>query len=558
MSIPNPQLEAALIQFAGQPDVMPDHAAQLRTAVTQDAVLLQQYNQLATDGRLTGFALSQASDTNLIGTYDRAGGVVTLPTNALQATGASPSGDLTAALRIQDMSARYAHGNWTDTAGVTQPINQDMVDNLQATLNGSPVLAEQLRQAITPPGPGQDAPARGFDSLPNGAAAGGTYNPTTGTINLPPGVLNQPPAQFQQSAHAVTDLTFVLGHEVQHGLNAADKAAARTTFLGQIAQVAQHGGPNYDYTAAIDGYQQAARRDEARAHIAGWNALLSREQQINPNANLTEMYSLGNRQVNPGTSRVNDFVTIDPNNTQAALPRLGFSFNPDGSLSMTLPNVEQMAQNYFDKPPNATGIGHHGDSDYPNYYGANAVTAVIFNHRHYAVQPDGKMPAFQIDMARLGFDEQLLERNGIAFPPGTPLPNGTATDVRQPYVDIGQTPNAQGHFDYTRTPAGTHNQHQHVPIPNEISNDRGRPDERTPSPESDFAAYLDRMLAAAESGDDKAFRDMTRTLAGQPAGQALRAEAVEEVNRQELQAQRELEQQDVQRQREAPVMQMQR
>src|SRR5690606_28754927 len=127
----------------------------------------------------------------------------------------------------------------------------------------------------------------------------------------------------------VTDLTFVLGHEVQHGLNAANKAAARTVFLGRVAQIAQHGGPSYDYTVAIDGYQQAARHDEARAHIAGWNALLSREKQANPSANLTEMLDLASRQNNPGTSRINDFVLPDLANPGQALARPGFSFDSD-------------------------------------------------------------------------------------------------------------------------------------------------------------------------------------------------------------------------------------
>src|SRR5690606_13822710 len=151
---------------------------------------------------------------------------------------------------------------------------------------------------------------------------------------------------------------------------------------------------------------------------------------------------------------------------------------------------------------------------------------VVFNHRHYAIQPDGTVPAMRVDLAQLGLREDLLERNGIAFP------SGTAPGTCQPYVDTGQTPHAPGHFDYTRTPAGTPNSHQYVPVAPSEASDRdaraplhdrtGRATEPEPSPYNNLSGFLDRMLAAAESGDDRTFREMTRTLAQQPAGQALR------------------------------------
>lgn len=557
MSAPNPQLEAALTRFAGQPGVTADQAAQLRNALTHDAMLLPRYNQLATDGHVNGFSLHHGGGLDLVGSYHKASGLITLPARALQPSGTLPDPELTATLRIQEMSARYAHGTWTDVAGTRHPTTQDMVDNLQALMNGSPDLVGQLRQATAPPGPGQDAPVRNFDSLPNGVNAGATYNPVTGTISLPSGVLNQPPAQFQQNAYAVTDLTFVLGHEVQHGLNAANKAAARTAFFGHLAHIAQHGGPNYDYTGAIGGYQQAARHDEARAHIAGWNALLSREQQLNPSSNLTEMLQIHTRK--GGTRRVNDFVAQDPNNPQQAIARPGLSFGSDGRLGATSANIEQIARNYFHKPPQDSRLGHHGDSDYLNYYGAHAVTAVVVNHRHYAAQPDGTVPAIRIDLAQLGLREDLLERNGIGFP------SGTTPGTRQPYVDTGQTPHAPGHLDYTRTPAGTPNSHQHVPVtPSEAfgrgaqapSRDRtvGGTDS-VASPYTNLSGFLDRMLAAAESGDDRTFREMTRTLAERPAGQALRAEAREAVDRHEQQVQWDAGQQAFEREQAAPVLQ---
>ncbi|WLA10275.1 hypothetical protein MO328_09375 [Xanthomonas translucens] len=69
----------------------------------------------------------------------------------------------------------------------------------------------------------------------------------------------------------------------------------------------------------------------------------------------------------------------------------------------------------------------------------------------------------------------------------------------------------------------------------------------------DPGAFLDRMLAAAQSGDRTAFRQMTQELASAENGRALRAEAIETVNRQEHQA----AQQALQTQRQQADMQQQ-
>ncbi|USI99532.1 lipase [Xanthomonas prunicola] len=57
-----------------------------------------------------------------------------------------------------------------------------------------------------------------------------------------------------------------------------------------------------------------------------------------------------------------------------------------------------------------------------------------------------------------------------------------------------------------------------------------------PTLHDDPGAFLDRMLAAAKSGDRDQFRQMTQTLANEPSGRALRADAIEVVNQQEQQA----------------------
>lgn len=516
---PSAQLEATLQRFAQRPDVEATQAAQLRNALSGDDALRADYQALAAQGRVRDFMPAPADVALPIGRYDRAVGQVTVPADQLR--GGDASAALAGTLRIQQMLAGYAHGHWTDAAHREMPVSQDMVDNLQAALNGSPALTEQLRQALIAPAPMQPAPVRGFESLPGPINAGGTYNPDTGTLALPPAALHRPPAAFQQDAGARTDLTFVMGHEVQHGLNAAAKHAERTRFIEDITRIARSGGPTYDYTAPLARYQQAARTDEAKAQIAGWNATLSELQQGSPGANLPEMFELANRTTDKGTQRINDFVVEDEASGQV-VPGPGLAFEHDGSLRMTEANITAVAHQYFDKPPELTRIGHHGDSDYPNYYGAGAVTAVIYTHRQLARQADGSTPPMQLDMDQLRLREVLLERNGLAFPPGsTPLPTGADTDVRQAYLDIGQDPPVAGHFDFTRTPEGTPHRHQHRPIP---PSGQAGPQSGTSQPET-LSTQLDRMLVALETGDARTFQQMTDALANRPAVQAMQAEA---------------------------------
>ncbi|MGO4263839.1 hypothetical protein AB4Y92_25050, partial [Lysobacter sp. TAB13] len=105
----NQQLQATLTQFAAQPGTTSDQEAQLRAAITRDTGLLQQLNQDAANGQLKGFALPQAGATaNLVGTYDIASGLVTLPVTVFLPT----SADSTATLRLKDLFVRLIHTNY--------------------------------------------------------------------------------------------------------------------------------------------------------------------------------------------------------------------------------------------------------------------------------------------------------------------------------------------------------------------------------------------------------------------------------------------------------------
>lgn len=432
---PNPQLTAALDQFALEPGVTPAQAAQLRAAINATPNLLRSLNADAANGHLRSFALAPPGPES-IGQYDIASGRVTLPAEVL--TGATPvNPDLRAVLKLQDMSLRFAH-----TANVTA----DMHANLERTLNGSPVLIDQFKDAVRNEAQRE---LRGF-ALHTAPGAGGSYDPTTQVMNLTPASLTT--ASFDQH-----NMSFVLGHEMEHGFNRVGSNQARDRFDEQARQIAGDANPINDYTAPSVRWMQSNRNDEAEAHIAGWNAMLSYEKQRsgNPNAGLTEMWNNANR------GRVEDFLELDA--AGAPVARANLSFNADNSLTSSPTNVATMGQYYFDQKPVGTpgvaahatvGLGPHGHSDYANIYGAEIVGRAIWIERSVAVPKHGAASQMHLNLNSLGVNETLLEENGIFI-------RSTAGPGSQAYRDTSTTPSVAGRFDHTFDGP---NQHQHVPI----------------------------------------------------------------------------------------------
>lgn len=77
-------------------------------------------------------------------------------------------------------------------------------------------------------------------------------------------------------------------------------------------------------------------------------------------------------------------------------------------------------------------------------------------------------------------------------------------------------------------------------------------------PIQDLSTYLDRMLAAGQSGNDAVFRQMTQTLADLPPGRAVREEAAVTVDRQDQLVARQQQEQQQTQHMEAPAMRMHR
>lgn len=372
--------------------------------------------------------------------------------------------------------------NFGRQAGVTP----DQVNNLQQVLNDSPVLAEQFNAAVAQGHLRKIVPL----SHPN---AGGEYNGQDKSIHLPLAKLTTPPPGSAVGFHA-GDMTFVLGHELQHGFNHAAKEEAYRSFRAEVTRVAKSDSPTHDYTAVIGGRIAADRHNEASAEIAGWNATMSVVKSVTPHPTLKDIYM-------KASGRMRDFIDVDDSRhpyTYSLKPNL--KLNPDLTLSQTPANIEAMGQNYFDKTSDKAKLGHRGNSDYTNYYAASAISYAAQVERHHNPPRRGvDQTRMVVDMASLRLSEKLLEENGI---------NLGRNVQPMPYHDLGTAPPNRHHFDHTATT------HAHIPIVARVF--EALQPANAPQQESHFFPrtatrdYLDAMDAAMRRGDTEACSALTQ------------------------------------------------
>jgi hypothetical protein len=366
------------------------------------------------------------------------------PAAVVYASGPSTSTDfLEESLEGTDMPTLSSQAQTIVASFGQQPgVAQDHRNNLQAALNASPALIDQINDAVAQGHLKQIVPL----TNPN---AGGEYDPQDQAMRLPLAKLTTPPAGPGSNKIAqenAGEITFVLGHELQHGFNRAVTRQAYTDFANDVRQIAKDDPAPRDYTAPTGVLLAQNRRDEATAEIAGWNAVVSRVKATNSNPSLQDIY-----EAQP--SRMKDFIDVAGNNYTL---KSNLALNADLSLSTTPANVEAMGHNYFDKAPRSPGgLGALGNSDYVNYYGRSPVSFIAQTERHYNPPQAGvSTPQMGLNLSRLRLSEKLLEENGIDL-------GNHQQPV--PYYDLSNQPPAAHLFQHTKTT------HQHVsPIAAEV------------------------------------------------------------------------------------------
>ena len=313
-------------------------------------------------------------------------------------------------------------------------VTPDQIENLLTVLRDSPVLTDRFNEAVAQRSLRQILP------LAN-PHAGADYEEQTKAIRIPLAKLIAPSQASTVGAFHAADLTFVLGHELQHAFNGEAKNGEEEGFRADATRLARSDLVPHDYTALVGRRIDADRRNEASAEIAGWNAVVSSLRNVDASPTLKDIYEAAPGRMLDFIDRSQSFpftYTLKPNLTR----------NADLTLSPTPANVEAMGHNYFDKAPGKTRLGHHGNSDYANYYGAHAIGVVASIERQHNPPQRGIAEPIVVDLARLRLSEQLMEENGIDL---------GRNAQRMPYRDLA-SPSTLRHFDHT---AGTH---AHVPI----------------------------------------------------------------------------------------------
>lgn len=305
-------------------------------------------------------------------------------------------------------------------------VTEDQARNLHSAVVGSPELVDQFNAAVA------NGAVKSIVPLTN-PNAGAEYDPGGHSIRMPLGKLTT----NVNGTFAQGEITFAMGHELQHGLNRGDIAAARASFKQAIIAEARSPGPVHDYTVIVEQRLAASRQDEASSHLAGWNALAGMVRQGNPNASLQDVYEAQR-------GRARDFVDA---NYKAQPPtftlRPGLSVNADQSMSATPANIEAVAKNWFDNVPQQ--LGTKGSANYPNYYGSGIVGAIVQMEHHFNPPTPGvSMPVVGLDMPRLRLSERQLEEAGLDFGSNT---------TPMTYLDMSRHPRTSHLFQHT---AGSH------------------------------------------------------------------------------------------------------
>lgn len=273
-------------------------------------------------------------------------------------------------------------------------------EDLRKILDDSPDLKKRILDSV------DKGFLTNFKALPPNSGMGGSYDSGAKAINLPMNVLKR--------ANTVADdkgeLVFVMGHEIQHSFNAAATKKATKDFLDGVETVAKNKTGPHDYTKLTGDFIEASRKDEASAHIGGFNAIVSQAKKANPDATLKDIY-------NTASGRMADFIDqtgVKPNNTYTLKP--GLTLNADMTMPYSKDNVAAMGKYYFNKAPDVSRLGANSNLDYTNYYGSWAMNVAgdrekAYQDFYHKTDKNYRAPEVHFDMKQIGLREDLIRQN---------------------------------------------------------------------------------------------------------------------------------------------------
>ncbi len=318
----------------------------------------------------------------------------------------------------------------------TATLNPERRRNFVETLRDAPGLTDEINAAVA------SRRLQAIVPLPEGINAGAQYHADERSMRIPLSELDSP---RHGRRYDPSELVFAMSHECRHGSNARLMEQARSSFETDIGTIAMSRQSIHDYTQPLREILDAHRRDEATAHIAGYNALLSRVRtQHPPQPTLEQLY-----EAHP--MRMQDFIERSNTTPPTYTPRAGLTLAPDLTITHTPGNIEAMGRYYFDRPASVANVGDHGLCDYRNLYGASYVGQIVQLERmdspraeiNDAARVSGApfVPAcMAINMRSVGLDEAQMERQGLHLGPFQGF---------EPYLDSSQHPATWQRFHHT-------------------------------------------------------------------------------------------------------------
>jgi hypothetical protein len=365
-----------------------------------------------------------------------------------------------------------------------------MVASLRACIESSPQLAEQMNRAVN------EGHLEQFSLMKHDGIAGGMYDGKKNAMLLSAKSLTAAPDR----PFDIEDMAFVLGHETQHGFNAAERSRTTDAIRKDMIRIAKD--PKIDsYDGPMEAWQQVARVDEAKSSLAGWNAAVSQMRHAGNEVTLESMYTTYQGRANNFVHQIKDAQ----GKVVGYEPKDGLAFKDDLTVDVDNPsNIASLGKHYYDDPMRKVG---HAQAGYANYTGATVLNQAIEYERYY------KSDRMTLDLARFGISEGAMERNGIS------LGKSAKKDPDHVVIDTSHGEAVERRFHHTYDPAVSKEWvHQHVPVePSLEARRRGFNDPAHP----DHALFqeLKERLPPGTSPDRLAQITLAASRGGVKAGQ---------------------------------------
>lgn len=296
----------------------------------------------------------------------------------------SPNDDLRS--RIAEFGSRFK-------------VDAEPLRNLWRTLKASPVLAREINDAIA------RGSLRGI-GLSDDTQPEGCYSAADRFIHLPLDALNAPPSGAFDQAR----ITYLLGRLVQHSQRVDLSIQSQRLFEERTDRIARSSRHEHDYTEAVADRVAFLRRSEARADMAGWNALAS---AIRKKAALEYRVAPGLHDMfNALPNEMSRYIDVGRRWTWP-VHKLRADLYTDDKLFMHAreDNIEAMARNGFDR---SLTSHHHGSPNRAGRQVADVIGVVGRVELARRASRDNEMPHdARIDMGRLGLNPRVVEQYGI-------------------------------------------------------------------------------------------------------------------------------------------------